>query len=116
MNGIIQFLMNELAVLLAAYLLPGVDVDHYGHALLVALVLSIANVFVRPLLILFTIPLTIATLGLFLLVINAIVILLVDSLVPGFRVESFWWALGFSIILSIFNSMFSDLTKKKEDS
>ena len=116
MNGVIQFLLTGLAVLLTAYLLPGVHVDHYGHALLVALVLAIANVLLKPLLIVFTIPLTIATLGLFLLVINAIIIIVVDYFVPGFRVDGFWWALAFSLILSIFNSMFADLTKEKDNS
>ncbi|MBL7877198.1 MAG: phage holin family protein, partial [Cyclobacteriaceae bacterium] len=65
-------------------------------------------------LILFTIPITIVTLGLFLLVINAVIILLVDYLVPGFQVDGFWWALGFSLILSIFNSMIADMTKDKK--
>jgi putative membrane protein len=115
-NGVIQFLLTGLAVLLTAYLLPGVHVDHYGHALLVALVLAIANVLLRPLLILFTIPLTIATLGLFLLVINAVIIIVVDYFIAGFRVEGFWWAVAFSLILSIFNSMFADLTKEKDNS
>lgn len=115
MSGIIQFLLNGLAVVVAAYILPGVDVEHYGYALLVALVLSIANVIVKPILIVFTIPLTIATLGLFLLVINAIIILLVDALVPGFTVANFWWALAFSLILSIVNSLFGDLTKDKKE-
>jgi putative membrane protein len=114
-NGVIQFLLTGLAVLLTAYLLPGVHVDHYGHALLAALVLAIANVLLKPLLIVFTIPLTIATLGLFLLVINAVIIIVVDYFVPGFRVDGFWWALAFSLILSIFNSMFTDMTREKDN-
>lgn len=114
MNGIVRFLLNGLAVLLAAYLLPGVHVEHYGHALLAALVLSIANIFVKPILILFTIPLTILSLGLFLLVINALIIILVDYFVPGFAVDGFWWALAFSLVLSVFNSLFNDLTKEKK--
>ena len=113
MNGLIQFLLNGLAVMLASYLLPGVHIEHYFHALLVSVVLYIANVIVKPILIVFTIPLTILTLGLFLFVINALVILLVDYFVSGFRVDGFWWALAFSLILSILNSMFSDLTKEK---
>lgn len=117
MNGIVRFLLSGLAVLLTAYLLPGVDVRHYGYALLVALVLSIANLIVKPILIVFTIPITILTLGLFLIVINAIIILLVDYLTPGFTVDGFWWALAFSIILSIFNSMFTDIAGgRKENS
>ncbi len=115
MKGIIQFLLNGLAVVVAAYILPGVDVDDYWSALIVAIVLAIANIIVKPLLIVFTIPLTIATLGLFLLVINAVIIMLVDALVPGFTVSNFWWALAFSLILSLINSLFGDLTKEKED-
>ena len=109
-----RFLLSGLAVLLTAYLLPGVNLDHYGYALLVAAVLALANVLIKPLLIILTIPITVITLGLFLLVINALIILIVDYFVPGFNVDGFWWALAFSLILSIFNSMFSDLTKKKE--
>jgi putative membrane protein len=115
MNGIIRFLLSGVAVLLTAYLLPGVDVDHYGYALLAALVISIANILVKPILIILTIPITIFTLGLFLLVINALIILMVDYFVPGFAVDGFWWALAFSLILSIFNSMFSEFTKDKEN-
>jgi putative membrane protein len=114
MNGIFRFLLSGLAVVLAAYLLPGVNVDHYGYALLVALVLSIVNWIVKPILIVLTIPITVVTLGLFLLVINALMILLVDALVPGFSVDGFWWALAFSLILSLFNSLFSDITKEKD--
>ena len=114
MNGIIRFLLSGLAVLLTAYLLPGVHVDHYGYALLAALVISIADIVIKPILIVFTIPITVITLGLFLLVINAIIILLVDYFVPGFNVDGFWWALAFSLILSIFNSLFTDLFKDKK--
>ena len=114
MSWIIRFLLNGLAVVLTAYLLPGVDVDGYGSALIVALVLSIANVIVKPILIVLTIPITIITLGLFLLVINALIIMLADYLVDGFSVDTFWWALLFSIILSIFNSLFDDLSSEKK--
>ena len=115
MNIILRFLLSGLAVLATAYLLPGVEVTDYQTALLTALALSIANILIKPLLILFTIPITVMTLGLFLLVINAIIILLVDHFVPGFTVDGFWWALGFSLIMSIFNSMVSDLLKDKKD-
>ena len=114
MNGIVKFLLSGLAVVLTAYLLPGVHVEHYGYALLAALLISLSNAIVKPILIILTIPITILTLGLFLLVINALIILLVEWLVPGFSVDGFWWALAFSLILSIFNSMFSDLTKEQE--
>ncbi|GIL24136.1 MAG: membrane protein [Bacteroidota bacterium] len=116
MNGLMRFLLNGLAVLLTGYLLQrGVHIENYGYALLVVVVLAIANVLVKPILVILTIPVTVVTLGLFLLVINAVVILLVDYLVPGFEVNGFWWALGFSLILSIFNSIVTDLTKEKKN-
>lgn len=115
MNFILRFLLNGFAVLLTAYLLPGVDVKDYLTALTVAVVLAIANVIVKPILIVLTIPITIVTLGLFLLVINAVIILLVDHFVPGFSVKDFWWALAFSLIMSIFNSIVSDILKDKKN-
>jgi putative membrane protein len=114
MRGILRFLFSGLAVLLAAYLLPGIHVDDYFTALLVTAVLSLVNLLVKPLLVLLTIPLTLFTLGLFLLVINAMMILLVAFFVPGFRVDGFWWALAFSLILAVFNSFFSDLLKERK--
>jgi putative membrane protein len=114
MNFILRFLLNGFAVLLTAYLLPGVDVKDYLTALTVAVVLALANVIVKPILIMLTIPITIITLGLFLLVINAVIILLVEHFVPGFVVNGFWWALAFSLIMSIFNSMVTDILKDKK--
>jgi len=114
MNGIVRFLLSGVAVMLTAYLLPGVDVTHFGYALLVAALISVANVIVKPILVILTIPITFITLGLFLLVINAVIILLVDSLVDDFQVDGFWWALAFSLIMSVFNSMFNDLSKEKD--
>lgn len=111
----IRLLLYALAILVSAYILPGVHVNHYGYALLVALVLTIANAIVKPILIILTIPITIVTLGLFLLVINAFIIQLVDFFVPGFEVDGFWWALAFSLILSIVNSLFTDVTDSKKD-
>lgn len=113
MNWILRLLLNAVAVVLTAYLLPGVDVTDYWTALIVAIVLVVANVVVKPVLVILTIPITIVTLGLFLLVINALIILMADYLVDGFTVNGFWWALLFSLILSIFNSLFDDLTKEK---
>lgn len=114
MNVIIRFLLSGVAVMLTAYLLPGVHVQDYWAALLVALLVSLSNAIIRPILIIFTIPITIFTLGLFLLVINAAIILMVDSFVDGFLVDGFWWALAFSLILSVFNSLFGNLTKEKK--
>ncbi|NOT75376.1 MAG: phage holin family protein [Cyclobacteriaceae bacterium] len=114
MNLILRFLLSGVAVVLTSYLLPGVELHDFWDALLVAVLISISNVLVKPVLIILTIPITIFTLGLFLLVINAVIILMVDYFVDGFRVEGFLWALAFSLILSIFNSMFSDFTKEKK--
>ena len=115
MNIIVRFLLSGVAVMLTAYLLPGVDVEDYWAALLAAVLISLSNVIVKPILVILTIPITIFTLGLFLLVINAVIILMVDALVEGFAVDGFWWALAFSLILSIFNSLFTDLTKNKKE-
>jgi len=114
MNLLLRFFLSGVAVMLTAYLLPGVHVVDYWAALLVAVLISFSNVIIRPILILLTIPITIFTLGLFLLVINAVIIMMVDYFVADFTIDSFWWALAFSLILSIFNSLFSDLTKKKD--
>jgi putative membrane protein len=114
MNWILRFLLSSVAVVLTAYLLPGASVTDFWTAMVVAFVLSLVNIFIKPLLILFTIPVTILSLGLFLLVINAMMILLTDYFVNGFDVDGFWWALLFSLILSLFNSLFDDLFSPKE--
>lgn len=101
MKLIINWLAAAVAVIVGAYLLPGVSVAGIGTALLVALVLGLVNALVRPVLVFLTLPLSILTFGLFLFVVNALMILLVDALVPGFQVDGFWWALLFSLIVSI---------------
>jgi len=114
MNLIIRFFLSGVAVMLTAYLLPGVHVQDYWAALLVAILISFSNVVIKPIFIFLTIPITVFTLGLFLLVINAVIILIVDYFVTTFSVDGFWWALAFSLILSLFNSLFSDLTRNKQ--
>jgi putative membrane protein len=84
-----------------AKILPGVTVDDYLSALLVAVVLAFLNTIVKPILTILTIPITVVTLGLFLLVINAIIIIFASKLVNGFHVDGFFWALVFSIVLSL---------------
>lgn len=105
MEILINLLLNGIAVYITANILAGVRLDNFGTALVVAVVLSLVNIFVKPLLVLFTLPVNILTLGLFMFVINALVILLVDGLVGGFSVDGFWWALGFSLILSVVGSV-----------
>jgi putative membrane protein len=87
-------------------------VDSYWTAILVAVVLSLLNFIVKPILIIFTLPVTILTLGLFLLIINAIIILLADYLVTGFDVEGLWWALLFSLLLSLLQSIMFSLLRE----
>ncbi len=115
MNIIIRLLLNALAVFILAHVLNGVTVNGYLGAIIVAVVLAVLNILVKPLLIIFTLPVTIMTLGLFLLVINALIILLADKLVDGFGVSSFWTALLFSILLSILQSILHSLFKEKKD-
>lgn len=104
MKFIIKLLVAAVSVILVDYLLSGIYVDSFGIAVIVAILLGIFNATLKPLLIILTIPVTVFTLGLFLIVINAAVVLLVDWLVPGFHVDSFWWAVGFSLILSFISS------------
>lgn len=112
MKTFLKLILTALAVIVLANLLPGVTVDGYGTALIVAVVIAILNMFVRPLLIFFTLPATIVTLGLFLFVINAAIILLADNLISGFAVSGFLVALIFSILLSIFRSALFSLLKE----
>lgn len=105
MNFIIRLLVSTIAVVLSAYILPGVTVDSFITAIIVAVILSLLNVLVKPILVILTIPFTVFTLGLFLLVINAIIILMTDWIIDGFVVDGFWYALLFSIVLSIINSL-----------
>lgn len=100
---LLQWFLGALAVMITAYLLPGVRVENFFVALVVAVVLGIINTVLRPILLILTLPVTILTLGLFALVINALLILLVSLIVPGFSVASFWWALLFSIVLTVVN-------------
>ena len=109
MRLLINLLISAIAVILVAYFLPGVTVDSFLTAIIVAIVLAVLNALLKPVLILFTIPITILTLGLFLLVINAAIILLTDALIDGFEVRSFLWALIFSLILSIVTSIFEGI-------
>ena len=113
MRFLVKLLVSGLAVLLTAEILPGIKVENYWSAIIVVAVLAILNVTIKPILILFTLPATIVTLGVFLLVINAVIILLADWLLKGFNVDGFWWALVFSIILSVVNSIFDRLIKKE---
>lgn len=113
MKLLIKLALSALSVIILANLLPGVSLDDpIKDALLVAIVLAILNVLVKPLLIIFTLPITIVTFGLFLLFVNAIIIYLADNLIEGFKVDTVWWAIIFSICLSILQSIFNSAIKE----
>lgn len=114
MNYLFKLLLSALAVYILVQILPGVSADNFATAIWVAFALSLLNLFVKPLLILFTLPVTILTLGLFLLAINAFIIMMAGSLVDNFHVESFWWALLFSLLLSILQSFLQSIAQVKK--
>ncbi len=114
MKLIIKLLLTALAVVVLAKILPGVHVEGYGSAIIVAIVIALLRLFVKPILVILTLPITIVTFGLFLLIINAIIILLAGYFVGGFTVTTIWWALLFSLLLSLFQSvLFSLLPEDK---
>jgi putative membrane protein len=114
----VRFLINwfiyALAIGMAAYILPGVRLDGVWAALLTAMILGFVNGFLRPVLFIFTLPLTILTLGLFTFVLNALMVLLAAAIVPGFHVLGFWWAVLFSLILSIALFFLGEITEPQE--
>ena len=112
MNMLIRLLITALVAYLLPYVLKGIHVDGFSTALIFAIVLGVLNLIVTPILKILGLPLTILTLGLFSLVINAAVVLLADHFIDGMTIDGFWWAFIFSIALSLVtslaNSMFSD--------
>lgn len=98
-----RVIVMSLAAMLAAYLLPGIQFDSFAAVVITAIVIALLNNFIRPILIVVTLPFLLLSMGLFLFVVNAIVILLADSLVSGFHVASFGSALLFGLLLTLFN-------------
>jgi len=121
MPFLLKLFVSTLAIYIVSWLMPHIHVDDQITVLLVALVLAFLEAIVKPLLTLLTIPITIFSFGFFLLVINAFIILIADKLVTGFHVDGFWWAMLFSIVLSITNSILNGLLgfnqmKRRNDS
>ncbi len=114
MNTILRIFFTWIAVIIAAWMLPGVHIAHDNifTPLLVAALLALLDSFVKPVLIFLTIPITIVTLGVFLLFINVIIIWMADQLVDGFNVDGFWWYLLFSIIVSFVRALLERMDKK----
>jgi putative membrane protein len=107
----VNWLLATLAIAVAAWLLPGVSISGVLPALIAAVVLGAINAFIRPILFVLTLPINILTLGLFTLILNALLVMLASALVPGFAVESFLWALVFSLVLGLVNWVFHHWNK-----
>lgn len=108
---LLQWLIAAIAFLLAAYILPGFHVDGLVPALVGAVVLGIANMIVKPILVFFSLPITILSLGLFLLVINGLILWLVAAIVPGISVAHFGWAILAALVISLINAVFGSMTR-----
>lgn len=111
MGLLINLLINGLAVYITAHVLSGIFVDNFLTAIIVSVVLGLVNTFIKPILFILTLPVTILTLGLFTFVINALMVCLVATFVPGFHVNGFWAALFFSLVLSLVSWVLRSLTK-----
>lgn len=109
MHIFISWFISAVAIAISAYLLPGILVGGIVPALVLAVVLGAINTFIRPILVILTLPLTIITLGLFALVLNTLLIMLAAAIVPGVDILGFWWALIFGIVLAIVHSFLKSL-------
>jgi putative membrane protein len=112
MKLLMKIVFSSILVMFLSHFIKGVYIENFTTSIIVAVVLGLLNIFVKPILVLFTLPVTVFTLGLFLLVINAILILLCAKIVGGFRVDSFFTALIFSIVLSLLQSIMYGLLKE----
>ncbi|MFA4912539.1 MAG: phage holin family protein [Alcaligenaceae bacterium] len=107
MTMLLVWILNAVALLLVAYLLPGIAVASFGSALIAALVLGLLNMLVKPVLVLLTLPITIVTLGLFLIVLNALLFWFAGSVLKGFQVNGFWWAVIGALLYSVISGLLS---------
>lgn len=112
MSFVLNLLVNGFAVFIAGYLLAGVHIDSFLTAVIVSIGLGVVNIFIKPIVLIFTLPINIVTLGLFTFIINGLMVLLVSSFIPGFKVENFGWAMVFSVVLWAVNFIFHSLTKQ----
>lgn len=115
MRLITSILLNGLLVYAGGWLLSGVSVDGFVVAIIAAIVLGLVNFLVKPLLTLLTLPLTIVTFGLFLLVVNGLSVLLASAMVPGFAVDGLFWAILFSVVLAIGNLLIGDRSREPKE-
>lgn len=112
MKVLLQIILTGIIVLVLSNLLGGVYVSDFFTAIVFAAILALLNIFVKPILLILTLPVTVVTFGLFLLVINALIILMADGLVDAFRVDGFWWAVLFSILLSFLQSIIFSVAER----
>jgi putative membrane protein len=103
MHIFIPWLLSALAIMITSYILPGVHLEGFLPAMVTAVVIGLINTFIKPALLIFTLPINILSLGLFTLVINAVLIMIASALTPGFQVDNFGWALLFSVVLFFVN-------------
>jgi len=113
MKTLLQIVLTGLIVLILSNILGGVYVADFFTAVVVAAILALLNIFIKPILLILTLPVTVVTFGLFLLAINAFIILMADWLIDAFRVDGFWWAVLFSILLSFLQSIVFALAQRK---
>lgn len=122
MRLLIALLVNTLAIIITAYLVPGFTIEGFSSvtgltmdgiktAVIAAIVLGVINTFIKPVLVLLTIPLTIVTLGLFIFVINAVILWIAAGIVPGMHIAGFWTAIIAALVLSVVSTILSLLTK-----
>jgi len=116
MKFIMRIIVTSIVAFGLSYLLSGVKIDNFWVAIILAAVLAVLNAFVKPIIIVLTLPLTLVTLGLFLFIINAAMILIADRFIDGFKVDGFWWALLFSLLLSVVTSvLYKEKREEKEE-
>ena len=114
LDTLLNWLTSGLVVLAIAYIIPGVNIDSFFIALAAALVLGLINAFIKPVIFILTLPINILTLGIFTLVINALMVMLTATIVPGFEVVGFWSSLLFAIILSLTNIVLRHISLKAD--
>lgn len=114
MNFIIRIIITAVVAYALASFLPGIHIDTFWTAIVCALVLAVLNAIVKPVLVILTLPITVVTFGLFLFVINALIILMAGRFIDGFSVNGFWWALLFSLLLSVITSLLFKDTGNKD--
>ncbi|HVS97083.1 MAG TPA: phage holin family protein [Puia sp.] len=115
MNFLLRIIITAVVAFALSSVLPGIHIDTFWTAIVLSLVLAVLNILLKPILIILTLPITIVTLGFFLFVINAVIVLLASDFVRGFVVDSFWWALLFSLLLSLLTSLLYKKDKHGED-